>query len=252
MHDGGVNVAAPFDGLYPEIRAGGFTRFDGTVQFYSRIHALLRPDMRVLDFGAGRGGQMDTDNAFVRDLLVLKGKVAHLAGVDVDNAVLGNPWLDDARTFDGGALPYDGGEFDLIYSDWVLEHVPDAAAFAREVDRVLKPGGWFCARTPNKFSYLTLASSLIPNRLHARTLEKVQAGNREARDVFPTHYRLNTVGALKRHFPPARWQHCSYTWSAEPSYHFGSPVIVRAMAAAQYVKRPLGGENLFVFVQKRA
>ena len=41
--------------LFPESYAGGFSRVDGTVQFYMRVRALLRPDDTVLDLGAGRG-----------------------------------------------------------------------------------------------------------------------------------------------------------------------------------------------------
>ena len=41
--------------FYPENRAGGFSRCDGTVQFYQQVHALLRPNYVVADFGAGRG-----------------------------------------------------------------------------------------------------------------------------------------------------------------------------------------------------
>jgi hypothetical protein len=40
--------------FYPENGAGGFSRCDGTVQFYQRVHALPRPGYVVFDFGAGR------------------------------------------------------------------------------------------------------------------------------------------------------------------------------------------------------
>ena len=40
--------------FYPENMAGGFSRCDGTVQFYQRVRALLRPGWVVLDFGAVR------------------------------------------------------------------------------------------------------------------------------------------------------------------------------------------------------
>lgn len=39
--------------LFREPAAGGFTRFDGTVQFCSRVNALIHPDAVVLEFGAG-------------------------------------------------------------------------------------------------------------------------------------------------------------------------------------------------------
>ena len=41
--------------FYPENEAGGFSRLDGTVQFYQRVRALLGPGHRILDFGAGAG-----------------------------------------------------------------------------------------------------------------------------------------------------------------------------------------------------
>ena len=43
------------EALRPEISAGGFDRYDGTMQFYHRVNALLMPDFTVVDFGAGRG-----------------------------------------------------------------------------------------------------------------------------------------------------------------------------------------------------
>lgn len=43
---------------FPEIEVGGFTSIDGTIEFYTRISALLNPSMTVLDFGAGRGAAL--------------------------------------------------------------------------------------------------------------------------------------------------------------------------------------------------
>jgi hypothetical protein len=41
-------IAAAF---FPELLAGGFSRLNTTVQFYTRLNALLTPEMAVLDFG---------------------------------------------------------------------------------------------------------------------------------------------------------------------------------------------------------
>jgi SAM-dependent methyltransferase len=242
---------AALAGLYPEIGAGGYTRFDGNIEFYGRINALLRDDMHVLDLGAGRGRQLQTASPMARSLLRLQGKVARLSGIDVDAAVLANPGLDDAQVYDGKRIPFGDATIDLVFSDWVLEHVENAALFAGEIDRVLKPGGWFCARTPNSLSFVAIASRLVPNRLHASVLQRVQKGRRRSEDVFPTYYRLNTPRKVRRHFPPDRWLDCSYGYSSEPAYHFNKSAIVRLMASAQYLKKPLAAENLFVFVQKR-
>ncbi len=58
----------------PEIFAGGFDRYDGTIQFYQRVNALLRPDFVVADFGAGRGRiHIDDLIGYRRSLTNLKG-----------------------------------------------------------------------------------------------------------------------------------------------------------------------------------
>lgn len=237
--------------VYPEYAAGGFTRYDGGIEFYGRLNALLKPDMIAVDLGAGRGQQFDTDNAYKLDVLNIQGKVAKVIGIDVDDAVMQNAHLDEALTYDGRELPLDDKSVDLIYCDWVLEHVENPNIFAAEVDRVLRPNGWFCARTPNSFSILAVASRLIPNNVHARFLQKIQPGNREARDVFPTFYRMNSQRTIRRIFPDDKWLNCSYTWSAEPGYAFGKAALVRLIGALQYLKKPFGGEALYVFLQKK-
>ncbi|MBU0674959.1 MAG: class I SAM-dependent methyltransferase [Proteobacteria bacterium] len=42
---------------------------------------------------------------------------------------------------DGRHLPYEDCSFDLVFHNSVIEHVPDAILFNREVYRVLRPGG---------------------------------------------------------------------------------------------------------------
>jgi SAM-dependent methyltransferase len=237
--------------FYPETEAGGFTRFDGTVDFYNRVNALIRPQMTILDLGAGRGQFLEDACGYRRDLMMLRGKVRKVIGVDVDDVVLSNRALDESHAYDGKRLPLDDQSVDLIVSDWVLEHVEEPDRFAGEVGRVLAPGGWLCARTPNLYSLLVLASSLFPNKTHATVLQRVQPDRQEC-DVFPTFYRLNSLAALARWFPPREWRNFSYTWSPEPSYHFNNRAIYRLMQGYQYLKRPfMGGECLHVFLRKQ-
>ena len=69
-------------------------------------------------------------------------------------------------------------------------------------------------------------------------------------DVFPTRYRLNSKRVLRRFFPPDDWDHFSYYWNAEPTYHFGNLAVARAMQFVLAVKP--GGEKLFIFLRKKA
>jgi hypothetical protein len=60
--------------FYPEVEAGGFSRVDWAVAFWSQVNALLQPSHDVLDFGAGRGEHIADDPvAWRRNLAMLKG-----------------------------------------------------------------------------------------------------------------------------------------------------------------------------------
>lgn len=50
------------------------------------------------------------------------------------------------------SLPLRDGSIGALTALDVIEHVGDQAAMVREIDRVLQPGGIFCAATPNRFS----------------------------------------------------------------------------------------------------
>jgi SAM-dependent methyltransferase len=209
----------------PERLIGGFSRRDSTLLFYSLIRSVLALEDHVLDLGAGRGAQVDSQWPFRRDLVTLRRKVARVVGIDVDEAVLQNPLLDEAHVFTpGGPLPFADASFDVIVSDWVLEHVDDPASFAAEIHRVLKPDGWFFARTPNRFGLIALGATLVPNRLHTALLSKLQP-DRQSQDVFPTRYRMNTVGAIRQWFPKAHWDNYSTTIDSEFMYVARFPLL---------------------------
>jgi SAM-dependent methyltransferase len=124
-------------------------------------------------------------------------QVAHVADVDVDVAVLDNPFLDSAAIIrmDDGRIPYDDGAFDVVFSDNVLEHLRDPVATLCEVRRVLKPGGVFLAKTPNKWHYMPLVARATPLWFH-RFYNRMRG--RSESDTFPTVYRCNTRGAVTR------------------------------------------------------
>lgn len=243
-------IEANIIACYPERAIAGFSRVDSTFLFYSYIKALVSADSTVLDLGAGRGAQGQTGlYEFKRDLPVFKGRVAKVVGADVDPAVLENPFVDEAVVFEpGGRLPFGDASFDVVFSDWVLEHIDDPVAFVAEVRRVLKPGGWFCARTPNKYGLIAVASSLIPNRLHAKVLKKLQP-DRLVQDVFPTRYRLNTLSAIKKHFPPKAWRNCSFTHANEIMYLARSRAMLKLGAILNRFTPSAMLPVLFVFVQ---
>ncbi len=255
MADEAVGNIAPASGvertLYPETLAGGFTRVDGTVQFYTRVNALLRPEMTVLDFGAGRG-KMATDQVpYRRTLGTLKGKVRKVIGMDVDPVVRSNPLVDEAVVIrPNEPLPLADASIDLIVSDWTFEHIDDPAFIAREFTRILKPGGWICARTPNRWGMTGIAANIVPNHLHVAVLRHLQPQRRDY-DVFPTRYRMNTRSALRRIFDPQVFEHGVYAFNSEPTY-FPRSTVMWGIGGFIYRFMPETlGTVLMVFLRKR-
>jgi len=114
----------------PERAAGGLTRRNDTVEFYLRIRGIIDPDITALDFGAGRGTTTEKQTlGYGARLARLKGAVRKLVGVDLDPIVLQNQGLDEAYQISTGeSLPFGANTFDLIYSDWVLEHIEETYA----------------------------------------------------------------------------------------------------------------------------
>ncbi|HJQ07303.1 MAG TPA: class I SAM-dependent methyltransferase [Nocardioides sp.] len=237
--------------LYPEVEAGGFTRYDGFVEFYSRVNALLGDKSTVLDFGAGRGlWAFEPMSDYHKHLRAFHERVDRVEGVDVDDVVLTNPTLAAAHVIEPGAtLPYDDETFDVVLADYVLEHVSaeDAPTVAGEVMRVLKPGGWFAARTPNKWGMIGLGARTVPNELHTTFLKRLQPERKE-QDVFPVRYSMNTRRDLRRLFAPHHV--VVYGHASEPTYFGSSAVAWRAAQVADRLTPPVLAPTLMVFVRK--
>jgi SAM-dependent methyltransferase len=245
--------ADPIRRLYPEVQAGGFTRCNQRIIFFARVNALLRKDMTLLDFGAGRGIWAEIESGFKLQLTTLRGKCNKVIGVDLDPSVLDNPLLDEAMVLPpDGSIPLPDRSVDMIVSWAVFEHLADPTCTAAELGRVLRPGGWICAGTPNKWSYVSVGARVIPNQFHARVLTHVHpTTKRREDDVFRTYYRLNTLRDLRRHFPTTHFDHFSYLFNGEPSYHANSFLLAAAVDIMARLTPNYFAQSLHVFLRKR-
>jgi SAM-dependent methyltransferase len=227
---------------------GGFSSLDGTVEFYGRINALLESNFKVLDLGAGRGAWYFEDRVnYRRSLLDISSKVFEYIGVDVDETVLQNPTTTKNFVIRNGIIPVADSAFDLILCDYVLEHIADLGAFKREVSRVLKPGGYFCGRTPHRLNYVSLVASMIQNANHARWLRRLQP-KRKQKDVFPTMYKCNTLNKVAALF--ISWDNYSYLYSPEPQYYFGNKFVFKILFWFHKFAPSVMTANIFIFIRK--
>ena len=168
----------------------GNLKYNGTAAFYGMVREQARADARVLNLGAGP--------ASGEQIKSLKGEVRELVGADIDPIVLTNDELDSALVIENGTLPVPDASFDMVFSDYVLEHVEHPVQFLSETWRVLKPGGTYLFRTPNFFHYVTLISYMTPHWFHSLVANRVRSLPKEAHEPWPTFYRLNSRGAVKR------------------------------------------------------
>jgi SAM-dependent methyltransferase len=131
--------------VYDPHDADEFGNFDANLRFLGRA-GLLRPGLRVLEIGSGRG-------ALLREL---RGRGINVIGVE-PNASLAR----DARALHGplplarmtgDRLGFADSTFDLVVSFDVFEHIADTDVHLAEVRRVLAPGGGYALQTPNKWT----------------------------------------------------------------------------------------------------
>ena len=227
---------------------GGYHELDGTIEFYGRINAILKTSDSVLDLGAGRGSWYSTDDcSYRREIHDLKKKVKYLVGIDIDDTVLENPTTHKNLTMSENKIPLEDNSMDIIVADWVLEHVQNPNEFISEIDRVLKPGGIFCARTPHKYKYVSLFASLIKNKIYLKLLKFIQPQRKE-RDMFPTAYKLNTLQTIRRKFK--NYKDFSYLYTSHPSYYAENQILFKLFAFFHKVLPAVMVSEIFVFSQK--
>ena len=130
--------------------------------------------VRVLDWGTGKGHisyllkaagfnvtscdvrSSAEDNSFSQKTPILEEKLINVISLD-------DPWI----------LPFKDGEFDLVVSFGVLEHVSNDYESLREIRRVLTCGGmFFFSFLPYWFSWIQRLSHLRGNLYHHRLYKK--------------------------------------------------------------------------------
>ena len=156
-----------------------------TEVYEALIRERLRPGMRVVDLGCGRGGVLEQ----------LGEAVSKPVGLDPDPESLREHRLPNLprAAARAEALPINDNGVDILTCSWVLEHLANPAVVFREIGRVLRPGGCFVFLTPNARSLIALANRVL--RPLQRMLVPRLYGRSEA-DTFPVQYRANTPSRI--------------------------------------------------------
>jgi SAM-dependent methyltransferase len=98
----------------------------------------------ILDLGCGPGYYTEA----------LRARGAEVIPVDnsAEEMAIGGPPPEGAVLADAGALPLADASVDGVLCSNLLEHTPEAAPVLREIERVLRPGGWGYVSWTNWYS----------------------------------------------------------------------------------------------------
>jgi SAM-dependent methyltransferase len=147
--------------------------------------------VRILDCGSGYGFVL----RILRDLTN-----AQIVGIEYEEErvcetreALGDDPRVSVMQGDAMNLPFDDASFDYVVCSEVLEHLPDDAAAAREIFRVLKPGGTAIITVPHTdypFNWDPINWTL------QRTTGKHLGGRRPWSGIWYDHQRLYSRTSL--------------------------------------------------------
>lgn len=168
------------------------------------VSRLVTPGSTWADIGCGR--DIFPQNAELASQLA--SRCSFVYGIDPDDNVRENRMIQGY--FQGLVEDCDTDrQFDLITLRMVAEHIVKPEAAIGRVKTLLKPGGLAVIYTPYKWAPMSIVASAVPFRLH-NPLKRL-IWDSEARDTFPTAYKLNTHADLQRHTGAAGLREVLYT-----------------------------------------
>jgi ubiquinone/menaquinone biosynthesis C-methylase UbiE len=229
-------------------------------------HFPLTSGERVLDLGCGEGRhvisvylEQDVEavgvDLSVQDLLTTRDKFEEFATEGKPGGSFG---LSSANAL---ALPFADNTFDKVICSEVLEHIPDYQAALREIDRVLKPGGLFCASVPRHW----------PERIcwaFSEAYHRVPGGHLRIFNSDELRDQIEELGMRQyyRHWAhalhvPFWWLQCLFWKSRESNwlvrqYHrflvwdlMDRPALTRTLES---ILNPLMGKSVVMYFRKGA
>jgi len=147
----------------------------------------------LLDVGCGTGALWE----------YVRGQFSRYAGADVVRYD-GFPAEGEFHSIDldGGGVPVADEIADVVVAVEVIEHLENPRRFARELTRLVKPGGWVVVTTPNQLSVLSKLTLIVFNEFNA-----FRAGS------YPAHLTALLEIDLRRIAGECGWTDVSVTFT---------------------------------------
>ena len=157
------------------------------------VNKLVTSKTDWIDVGGG-GVLFPHNRTLAREL---SDRANHVIGVDPSDNIESNTFVHESaqcliEEFETSE------KFDLATLRMVAEHIAEPSAVVSALNRLIRNGGSVVIFTVNRWSPVTIVSSLFPFWLH-HPIKKLFWGGQE-KDTFPTVYRMNTRRRLRQLF----------------------------------------------------
>ena len=176
---------------------------------------------KVLDIGCGRKSDIGR---------YLKEQRSHalIHGADLDEYSLKNTDVDELFICDAAEMPFEDGSYDVVFSQFLLEHVQDSQKTVNSIARVTAPGGLAALIIPNPTSPASTVAKLTPYSFHLYFKRKIQKYDNVSEDTFPTFFAFKSVNTLKAQMQKAGFTDIEAAYIPEMFYRFRyRPILIR-------------------------
>jgi SAM-dependent methyltransferase len=186
-----IDGAAPAQEL-PQVQAGVLPDRYGVpmqAELFRRIQPLLVPDVTILDVGAGRYPTLASSD---------RPSGCRYVGLDIESAELdaAAPGAYDEGVVADITKPLErDGEFDVIVSWQVLEHVSPLKDALENLRAALRPGGTLLAQLTGSNAAFALGGRLVPPK--ARVWLATHVLGHQEEEKFETRYDRSSYKALE-------------------------------------------------------
>lgn len=183
----------------------------------ARVARALGPGMRILDVGSGRTPSLSPE---------ARPPGCHYVGLDVSRSELQSAptgWYDEMVVTDVSQRVSElEGQFDLVISFQVLEHVRPLPVAMENLRSYLAPGGRLVAQLSGAYSVYGLVNRLVPQSVALWLLKHFLA--RPVDTVFPAYYHRCHTRGLKQMFVGWAAAEVHPEWWGAGYFAFSRPV----------------------------
>ncbi|MEM6449373.1 MAG: class I SAM-dependent methyltransferase [Cyanobacteria bacterium P01_D01_bin.105] len=195
------------------------------------LHLQRYDRPKVLDIGCGRKSDIGR---------YLKEHRSHalIHGADLDRYSLKNRDVDELFICDAADMPFENGSYDVVFSQFLLEHVKDSQETVDSIARVTAPGGLATLIVPNPTSPASIVAKMTPYSFHLFFKRTIQKYDNVSEDTFPTFFAFKSVKTLKNQMLRAGFTDVEAAYVPEMYFRFRyRPVMIRlAMVYTKILK----------------